>query len=75
MCIRDRTTITTHIKEKHGEGKRVQCPQCDFTTLRKRNLGKHVRAKHEEKILSYCDQCEYKTDKPGKLTRHMETHI
>ena len=43
-----RTTITTHVKEKHGGGKREKCPTCDYTTVRKRNLGKHIRSVHEE---------------------------
>ena len=66
--------MTTHIKEKHGEGKRTKCLQCDFTSFRKRNLEKHINAVHENKFSHFCDQCEFKTIHPSNFARHLAKH-
>ena len=53
------------------EGKKFQCPQCEYKATEKGHLQRHIKSIHEGQKFP-CPQCEYKAAEKGRLRKHIK---
>ena len=68
----ENSTLWNHMKRKHKNKPKEQCPICKISVL---NFRQHIRRVHksEQKVFS-CNTCQETFTNNSNLKRHMETH-
>ena len=66
-----KSALNKHVKSVHDGEKLLQCPSCDYNTLRTSALKDHISAVHEEKKHFQCLRCNFSCGIKHNLNRHI----
>ena len=66
-----KSALNKHVKSVHDGEKLLQCPSCDYNTLRTSALKDHISAVHEENKPFQCLRCNFSCGIKHNLNRHI----
>ena len=60
------------VNEKHDNGVKYNCKQCEYVSTQKKKLQQHMQSVHNGVKYS-CEHCDYKAAQKNNLLKHMKS--